>query len=152
MRLLYERVGHLTAQNGGFRPGQYLLLAASEYLLATKDIAFLQERVPFWNSNKTQTVLQALQRSVEFVVEQIGAGRHGIMRMLSSDWDDGFGAKDLVPASAYNVSESVLSAGLATAVLPRIAGVLESLAPADAEVSHCLQYCCNPYGSSLLQL
>jgi cellobiose phosphorylase len=67
----------------------YLLLAASEYLLATKDTGFLQERVQFWNSNETQTVLGALLRSVEFVVEQIGAGRHGLMRQLSSDWDDG---------------------------------------------------------------
>lgn len=107
----------------------YLLLAASEYLLATKDIAFLHERIPFYNSNRTHTVLQALHRSVEFVVEQIGTGRHGIMRMLSSDWDDGFGAKNLVPAAAYNVSESVLSASLATAVLPRIADVLEKLVP-----------------------
>lgn len=105
----------------------YLLLAASEYLLATKDTAFLLERVSFWNSNETHTVLQALHRSVEFVVEQIGTGHHDIMRMLSSDWDDGFGAKNLVPASAYNISESVLSASLATVVLPRIAAVLEDL-------------------------
>ena len=103
----------------------YLLLAASEYLLATKDTAFLLETVSFWNSNETHTVLQALHRSVEFVVEQIGVGPHGIMRMLSSDWDDGFGAKNLVPGSAYNVSESVLSASLATVVLPRVAAVLD---------------------------
>ena len=105
----------------------YLLLCASEYLLATKDKAFLRERLPFWNSNRTQTVLEALQRSVDFITEEIGAGKHGIMRMLSSDWDDGFGAKDLVPPSAYNVSESVLTASLATVVLPRIAAVLEEL-------------------------
>jgi len=81
---------------------------------ATTRILFFRLCIVLWN----------------FVVEQIGTGRHGIMRMLSSDWDDGFGAKNLVPAAAYNVSESVLSASLATAVLPRIADVLEKLVPA----------------------
>ena len=88
----------------------YLLLAAAEYLLVTKDTAFLQERVTYWNSNKSHTVLEALQRSVEFVTVDIGLGAHNLIRMLSSDWDDGFSAKDLVPREAYNVSESVLTA------------------------------------------
>ena len=105
----------------------YLLLSAAEYLLATKDRAFLKERVPFWGSNKTQTVLEALQRSVEFVTQHIGVGQHNLTRLLSSDWDDGFSAKDLVPPDAYNVSESVLTAALATVALPRIADVLETL-------------------------
>jgi hypothetical protein len=34
------------------------------------------------------------------------------------------------PPQAYNISESVLTASLATVVLPRIADVLEQLAPA----------------------
>lgn len=55
--------------------------------------------------------------------------------MLSSDWDDGFSAKDLVPPEAYNVSESVLTAALATVALPRFAEVLETLGgdPAGAK-------------------
>eukprot|EP01052_Picozoa_sp_SAG31_P020975 SAG31_NODE_1600_length_7791_cov_15.201508_3_plen_643_part_00 len=105
----------------------YLLFAVAEYLLATKDFGFLKESTAFWNSDRTQTVLEAIQRSVTFITEEIGLGEHDLMRMLSSDWDDGYSAKNLVPAQAYNVSESVLTAGLATVALPKIAEVLETL-------------------------
>ena len=73
------------------------------------------------------TVLEAVQRSLSFIVDEVGVGEHGLIRMLSSDWDDGFSAKDLVPRTAYNVSESTLTAGLVTVALPRIAEVLDTL-------------------------
>ena len=70
----------------------YVLLCASEYILATKDLAFLNETITFFGRHGRQTVLQALQRAVHFVVDVVGVGPHGLMRELTSDWDDGIGA------------------------------------------------------------
>ena len=95
----------------------YLLLLASEYLLATKDCEFARERISFFNSTRTHTVLEALQLCLSFVIDVVGVGEHGLMRELTSDWDD-----NLHPAPAsYNVSESVLAAATASFVLDRVA-------------------------------
>ena len=102
----------------------YVLLLASEYLLATRDLALLEERVSYYGSDgaaTNHTVLAALQRCLYFVVDGVGCGPHGIMRQLTSDWDDFFHP----PAAAYNLSESVLTAALATFALDRAADAFE---------------------------
>ena len=53
----------------------------------------------------------------------VGAGPHGLIRLLTSDWDDGFHTKD----ATYNTSESTLTAGLVAYVLPRFAAVLDAI-------------------------
>ena len=56
---------------------------------------------------------------LHFVTDTIGVGQHGLLRMLTSDWDDGIHP----PPEAYNTSESVLTAALAAYVLPRFGQV-----------------------------
>ena len=98
----------------------YLLLTASEYVLHTKDVAFLSHRVRTFNSSGTATVLELLLRAMNFTLDTVHVGPHGLLRLLSSDWDDGFKP----PADARNISESVLSSALAAYALPRWASVL----------------------------
>lgn len=98
----------------------YVLLCASEYLLATKDVAFLNETVTFFGKQGSQTVMEALHRAVHFVVDVVGVGPHGLMRELTSDWDDGIAVRPDFPRD-FNKSESVLTASLATHVMDRVA-------------------------------
>jgi cellobiose phosphorylase len=104
----------------------YLLWAVTEYVLATKDASFLQELVHYYPSPSASpstrpstaeqvTVLSSLEHALNFSVTVVGTGTHGLLRLLSSDWDDGFHA----PKSAYNKSESVLTSALAAYALPR---------------------------------
>lgn len=101
----------------------YVLLCAAEYILGTKDVGFLNETVTFFGRQGTLTVLEALQRAVHFVVDIIGVGPHGLVREMTSDWDDGIAVRpDFV--RDFNKSESVLTASLATHALDRIAAAL----------------------------
>ena len=68
----------------------YLLLAASEYVLQTKDLAFLSESFCSFNSSEPRPVIAHLLRATAFVLDIVGVGPHGLLRLLSSDWDDGF--------------------------------------------------------------
>eukprot|EP01051_Picozoa_sp_SAG22_P002905 SAG22_NODE_135_length_18211_cov_560.916519_12_plen_193_part_00 len=52
----------------------------------------------------------------------LGGPNTGLLRLLSSDWDDGFKP----PPAAEPVSESVLTSALAAYVLPRWAGLLRA--------------------------
>ena len=72
----------------------YVLLLAAEYMLVTRDVAVLDERVEFYNSTESHTVLEALVAMARFSIRTVGIGPHGLMRMLTSDWDDGLGPPD----------------------------------------------------------
>ena len=64
----------------------YLLLAASEYVLSTKDATFLSEHVHSYNTSRTKPLVEHLVRAVDFVIDTVGRGPHGLLRLLSSDW------------------------------------------------------------------
>lgn len=121
----YAMVGHGITMPDAWRPDDldlYVLLLATSYLEATKDFDFLAETVGFYDDSSSQhTVLEALQRTLHFVVDIVGTGRHNLTRLLTSDWDDIFTS---IP-STYNISESVLTAGLATTVLRDFASILD---------------------------
>eukprot|EP00729_Bicosta_minor_P016853 gene16853-26961_t len=105
----------------------YLFWCVSEYILATKDVAFFKENVTGYSYNstspqgETRTVLQALIHALGYTENIVGFGPHDLLRLLTSDWDDGFKP----PAAAFNVSESVLTSALAAYVLPRFAEALK---------------------------
>jgi hypothetical protein len=96
----------------------WLLWTASEYVLATRDLDFLHERIPARLSaeaGRTATVSELLERCYRHQVKDVGVGQHGIMRMLVDDWNDG-----LIYTWAYSSmkecmeqSESVLNSAMA---------------------------------------
>lgn len=124
--LPYAMTGHGVAAPLLWNPDDlefYVLHSVAEYVLATRDLAFLQEPVHFYNDTAQQTVLQILQHVMDFIMDVTGTGPHGLVRFLSSDWDDSLSGP--TPDSPdFNVSETVLTASLATYVLPRFAEVL----------------------------
>ena len=70
------------------------------------------------------------------VFQVVGLGPHKLLRLLSSDWDDGFHA----PADAEPEAESVLTSSLAAAVLPKFAALLNSIDQEQAVASEIAKF------------
>ena len=70
----------------------WLLWTVSEYVLATRDLDFLNEKIRARFSataDRTETVRNLLERCYRHQVDDVGVGQHGIVRMLVDDWNDG---------------------------------------------------------------
>ena len=81
----------------------WLLWAASQYVLATRDFGFLRQRQPFLGTTRSGTVLQHLELAFGHQLSAIGFGPHGEFRMLGGDWSDGegrTGATESTPTTA----------------------------------------------------
>ena len=128
----YAIVGHGTVMptpldNASDLP-MWLLWTVSEYVLATRDSAFLNEQVPglLVASPSTDTVGGLLARCYQHLVNDVGTGEHSLMRMLNDDWDDGLvgsvGANDL--AECVALGESVLNSAMAAWVFDYYANLL----------------------------
>jgi hypothetical protein len=114
----------------------YALLTASEYVLETKDTAFLSETLQtytlFGGAGEVRTVLDCLLACFDHLVgPDIGVGSHGLLRMLTSDWSDviyhdraGLQYGSTEWKNAVQSGESVMNAALAAYILPRMGTVL----------------------------
>lgn len=118
-----------------YRPSDlqlWLLWVASEYLLATRDQDFLKERIPLYPRQEAQagdpTVLDLLHRSFLHLVETIGPGQHGLLRLLNGDWNDSIVYTHVTPEQSQQVfreGESVLNAAMAAYVFDYYARMLD---------------------------
>lgn len=112
------------------------LLAAAEYVLATRDIAFLSELVSRNGTNggtlPAEPVLTLLLRAFDALFDSesgngVGLGEHGLLRILGADHNDGFyGATGQAYFSHLGLiinatGESVMSSATAAFVLCRYA-------------------------------
>ncbi len=136
----YAVVGHgivapISMDNSSDMP-LWLLWVASEYVLATRDTAFLDETV---HAGKTP-VRALLARCYRRLVEGVGVGQHGLMRMLNDDWNDAlvmfWGQKTMAETVARG--ESVLNSAMAAWVFDNYAAML-TYAGGDALISHARQ-------------
>jgi hypothetical protein len=112
----------------------WLLWLASEYVLATRDKAFLEEKVPTYPRHEAgpndATVRELLARSYTHLVEGIGVGEHGLMRLSNGDWNDAVVLSPVPPERLAEVrqhGESVLNAAMACYVLDYYARLLRSI-------------------------
>ena len=78
-----------------FVPGDlelWLLWTVAEYVLATRDKEFLQERVPTYSHREASptdpTIGELLRRSYMHLTQVIGVGKHGLIRIVTGDWND----------------------------------------------------------------
>ena len=85
-------VGPMVTDNASDLP-LWLLWTASEYVLASRDVKFLDQEVPTWPlygpTAGKERVRKLLERCYRHEVDQVGVGAHGVMRMLNDDWNDG---------------------------------------------------------------
>ncbi len=87
----------------------WIVLAVTAYIKETGDMAFLQEKVPFYQKDKdrkpleTATVLEHILRAMKFTKENVG--KHGLPLLGFADWNDCVnlpsGAESLFNAHLY---------------------------------------------------
>ena len=88
----------------------YLFYVLSEYLDITGDYNFLSEPVPFYPAefNQSELIIDRLQRTFDYFESQIGLGKHGLVKLLNSDWNDDFFTEE--PSNLYfGLAESHLN-------------------------------------------
>jgi hypothetical protein len=140
----YAIVGHgaiapIVSDNVSDIP-MWLLWAASEYVLATRDVKFLDEQIPARYSKtagRNDSVRNLLARCFLHQVEGVGIGKHGLMRMLNDDWNDGLLATYVQqPAMAECVEqgESVLNTAMSAWVYDFYARMLRFAGPGSDQV------------------
>ena len=141
--LPYGIVGHgmpmpTTSDSSSDMP-MWLLWTVSEYVLATRDVRFLDsEIVPVYGQQERATVRALLARCYKHLIDDVRTGEHGLMRMLHDDWNDA-----LVPAwvpqanleEALARSESVLNSAMAAYVFDYYALLLTYAGDDDHAVS-----------------
>jgi hypothetical protein len=137
----YGIVGHGVPMPVIYRPSDlemWLLWLAGEYVLATRDRDFLDEKIPPYPRRQTNpsdpTVRDFLSRSYKHLVESIGTGEHGLMRLSNGDWNDGVVVGNIAPALHDEIkqkAESVLNAAMACYVLEHYGRMLAFIGDAE---------------------
>lgn len=117
----------------------WILNAAMRYVLVTRDFEFLAEPVQSaWGEIAMADALWKITHhllEVESVAGGVGLGPHGLLRMLTMDYNDGI---LLAPGDNMNVSlnnrsaESVLNSAQAVGILQSYWSILAALPPAVA--------------------
>ncbi len=138
----YGIVGHgmpmpTVSDNSSDMP-MWLLWAVSEYILATRDVPFLDSEVvtayggaakaAHWEGANRVTVRALLTRCFNHLLADVKTGEHGLMRMLQDDWNDAL-VQAWVPAASVKEclekGESVLNSAMAAYVFDYYARMLE---------------------------
>ncbi|MBE2213474.1 MAG: hypothetical protein IAE82_06350 [Opitutaceae bacterium] len=109
----------------------FFFLLVSEYLRVTGDLAFLHEAVKFSPGNGVEyaTVLDAVEQCFRFLRDEVGVGKHGLVRLLNSDWND---AVYFIVKEPYNrvlyTGESHMNSAMACVILGDLTSRLECAA------------------------
>lgn len=130
----YGVTGHGMRMAVPFRPSDqelWLLWLASEYVLATRDTDFLDEKLPTFPLHGPKagraTIRELLARCYRHLTKVTGTGRHGLMRLSNGDWNDG-AVVGFVPKDQHEDvrrhGESTLNAAFATYTLDMYARML----------------------------
>ena len=136
--LPYGIVGHgvvapMASDNASDLP-LWLIWAVSEYVLATRDVDFLNEKISALFSateGRTDSVRNLLERSYRHQVNDVGVGQHGIMRMRVDDWNDGliYTWAQKAFKECVESSESLLNSAMAAWVFDEYARLLDYADP-----------------------
>lgn len=131
----YGIVGHGVPMHCVYQPSDlqlWVLWVTAEYVLATKDRDFLNERIPAYPSQDLHpddpTVLDLLLRSFTYITTNIGVGKHGLLKIFNGDWNDSIVYTHLTPeqmSKTMEVGESVLNAAMAPYVFEYYASMLD---------------------------
>ena len=107
----------------------FFFLLVNEYLRATGDFDFLRESVKFspGNGSENVTVIDAVEQCFRFLRDEVGVGKHGLVRLLNSDWNDAvyFIVKEPYNRVLYS-GESHMNSAMACVILGELAADLET--------------------------
>jgi len=113
----------------------WLLWLATEYVLATRNFSFLDEVLPYYKANgevMKATVYQHLKTAYNHLINVVGLGPHGLIKVRGCDWNDliirglSFIGHDDKRVIALINGESVLNTAMATYILPYFAELAEA--------------------------
>jgi hypothetical protein len=116
----------------------WLLWTTSEYVLASRDKAFLDEQITTWPlygpAAGKESVRNLLARCFRHLTVDVGVGEHGIMRMLNDDWNDAlvliWGQRAM--KECVEKGESVLNSAMGAWVFDYYARLLSYAGDADS--------------------
>lgn len=108
----------------------WMLQTVPWYVQETGDTSILEEKIPFFESAETGTVLEHLQRSYRWLSTDLG--RRGLCRQHFADWND-----NLEPSEKTGERESVMVSQQLCAGLLEVAG-LASFIGEEAIQQECL--------------
>ncbi len=115
----------------------WALWLAAEYGLATGDFAAFEQKVPYHPAYKArpETLKEHLLRQYQFLMNDIGTGAGGHLRILNADWNDlALEAPGVSKERMKEAGGSVLNSAMAAWVLPVFAALLDKLGePSTAE-------------------
>ena len=100
----------------------WLIWATAEYVDATRDYAFLDTLMVTYDGWIT-TVWNLLAQAFTYQVNTVGIGRHGLIKIRHSDWNDtlSLGAPDPIGTNADG--ESTLNTAFALFIYPRLSSL-----------------------------
>lgn len=106
----------------------YFFLLLAEYLRVTQDTALLSERIIYYPAEKSgvDTVLAHVRQAFIFLRDRISVGRHGLVRLWNSDWNDLFYAWETKGSynSTFETAESCMNTAMAIVILGDLAPLL----------------------------
>ena len=109
----------------------WLIWTLSEYMLATKDVSILSERVvpyPYKGVKQEEdSILNLAERAYKHFLSYTGTGEHGLPGILEGDWNDNVVVGNTDPAEKARIreeGESVLTGAFSAAVLDKYSQAL----------------------------
>lgn len=134
--LLYAHTGRGRATSGGIHAAPtdlplWLLWAVTEHVWATGDHRLLDTVVPWCPVDRARpaTGREHLVRAARHLLDRVGTGPHGLLRVGSGDWADPISAMVPDRAAFHAHGESTFNTGFACHVLPRAATLLSDHHP-----------------------
>ena len=135
----------------------WLLWLASEYVIITRDLNFLDEEIPtyplYGKEAGKSSVRELLYRCYRNFTENTGTGPHGIQRLSVGDWNDTI-LLGLVPneklSEVRKKGESILNSAMATYTLKFYAEMLNYIGE-NEEAKKVKKYVRNQYEAILAQ-
>lgn len=113
----------------------FFLWALVEYVAATGDRDFLQDRSPYWPKDMTPpaTALDHARAALRHLMDVVGLGPHGLIRVRTGDWSDSIVFESSNRELAEEIGESVPNTQMAAWVLPRAAALFDDTDPGLAQ-------------------
>ena len=107
----------------------YFFLLLAEYLRVTGDMALLYETICYYPAENSGvgTALAHVRQAFIFLRDRISVGRHGLVRLWNSDWNDLFYAWETKGSynSTFETAESCMNTAMAIVILGDLAPLLK---------------------------
>jgi cellobiose phosphorylase len=118
----------------------YFFILLNEYLRATGDTGFLAEHIGYYplQNAGSDTVFAHVRENFLFLRDRISVGRHGLVRLWNSDWNDLFYAWTTKGSynSTFETAESLMNTAMALAFLQDLQAHLRGFShPKGAELA-----------------